>query len=566
MNSLAEEEFLSVETNEDLANYLGISLRTLAFYAYSEKNFYKKYRIQKKDGKSYRVISVPNGGLKKIQRKIADGLTSIYSKITPKSVHGFIKGKSIVTNAAMHVDKRFIIKVDIKDFFPSIASGRVHNFFQKKPFKFSKEVCNTLTNLLCEDHQLPQGSPASPILSNMICLKIDKSLIKYCKDKGIYYTRYADDLTFSANSQKALLRVIKPGFEENIELVDNIRNIIESNHFKINNLKSGLYKRGGRQVVTGVVVNKKCNFRRSDYDYLRNMFSYWKKTGSSKDAALRYIKWPKGFKYRKRFFDEDGEFCESIFINHIKGLLSFYSMVVKRNKDQSIPIQRLWTLFHDISGVDVPDMLPECSLLRLEVIYRSRKVWTEKFEETSVLRHGNWEDDGGWGTAFIIKGNKCLTAFHCIHPLEEDKKEEEGSYKIILTNTTDDNIEESNEPPIAIKQSRKQDWAILNLKDSYQNGVGITCDFDLEIQIGQKIIAYGFAHGNSELRKIDAIVTERLDGGVYVVDRAFISGMSGGPVLSKNGKVIGVITKGSGENMYDRDGQFISIKSIFSKE
>src|SRR5699024_7070708 len=110
---------------------------------------------------------------------------------------GFIPGKSIITNARIHRNKRLVVNIDLKDFFPSFHFGRVRGFFEKnKYFLLSREVSTIIAQLTCYKGSLPQGAPTSPIITNLICQILDYKLLKIAKKYKTDYSRYADDLTF----------------------------------------------------------------------------------------------------------------------------------------------------------------------------------------------------------------------------------------------------------------------------------------------------------------------------------------------------------------------------------
>ena len=162
------------KAREEVAKLLGIELKELTYLLYKEKveNLYNTFAIPKKNGE-FRIIHAPKDDLKWIQRKLSDKLSEVHSDYllnnNIKSVisHGFQEGKSIITNASLHRHKKYLLNIDIADFFPSFHFGRVQGYFHKsKEFNFSKEVSTIVAQLACYKGKLPQGAPTSPIISN----------------------------------------------------------------------------------------------------------------------------------------------------------------------------------------------------------------------------------------------------------------------------------------------------------------------------------------------------------------------------------------------------------------
>lgn len=492
-----------------------------------------------------RTISSPTPKLKIIQRRLADTLNLIYD--APDAVHGFISNRSIATNAKQHVKKKLILKMDLKDFFPAITAERIRGLFAKNPFNFKGKVLDALTNLVCHDGKLPQGAPTSPILSNMICYRMDKALMQLARKNKLKYTRYADDLVFSSTMRSAFSALVNYSDNGDFAINERLNGIIKSNGFSINNKKTGIFGQGARQVVTGIVVNKKCNFRRSDFCYLRNLFFYWKHHGIDA-AARRYVNYDKGRHYASRFFSDDGNFNELSFIAHINGLLSYYEMIVKQNSKRSRPLQRLWTSFSDLSGLPVPEMIPERSIFKIDSLGFYRYRGSAKLYEY-----------GTTGTAFALKNGLLITARHCLKDPETKASGviyDKESILSLMTNNNEINLEYD-----AFFDNPLLDWATCPTPILNSNFPGLIYDSSYVPQEGERIYAYGFADGKNRLRKIEATIVNILNNEI-VVDRAFIKGMSGGPVLNTRGDVIGVVTKGSGEGLYDRDGCFLPIKLI----
>jgi hypothetical protein len=180
--------------------------------------------------------------------------------------HGFHKGRSIVTNASPHTGRRFVLNLDIENFFPSINFGRVRGFLIKNnDFKLNPAVATVIAQIACNKQSLPQGSPSSPIISNLVAHILDVRLVKLAKEHKCTYTRYADDLTFSTNQTnfpKELASFSKATSTWTLgkPLITTITNA----GFTVNAPKTRMQCRASRQSVTGLIVNKKVNVR-SEY-------------------------------------------------------------------------------------------------------------------------------------------------------------------------------------------------------------------------------------------------------------------------------------------------------------
>ncbi len=234
---------------------------------------YRYFRLSKRSGGS-RLIEAPKSDLKRVQRWIADQILSPIP-VHP-SVHGFVLGRSPVTSAQIHVGNRMVLRIDLRDFFPSITSRRVAGLF--RTIGYPDHVTSLLTGLctnrtwrgavdantnpalhLVESH-LPQGSPASPQISNACAWSLDCRLSGLAKRFGALYTRYADDLIFSGGKEFELrlsrFRILALA-------------IIHHEGFSIRASKTQAMRCDTRQVVTGVVVNERTNVKRADFDRMK---------------------------------------------------------------------------------------------------------------------------------------------------------------------------------------------------------------------------------------------------------------------------------------------------------
>ena len=263
--------FNEMNTRNDVANFLKIPIKKLThtLYIVGVDNLYTSFEIPKKSG-SFRHINAPSKDLKSIQKRIAFSLWEhqkqvwIENNIKSRISHAFQKEKGIITNAEIHQNKRFVLNMDLENFFESFHFGRVKGFFEKnKYFLLPKEVATVIAQLTCYKGHLPQGAPSSPIITNLICNSLDMRLVQISKKYKLNYTRYADDLTFSTNNKHFLAQYS--------DFCEEIAKIIERSGFKINENKTRLQYRDSKQEVTGLTVNKKINVDRNYYKTTRSM-------------------------------------------------------------------------------------------------------------------------------------------------------------------------------------------------------------------------------------------------------------------------------------------------------
>lgn len=186
-----------------------------------------------------REITAPSSELKKRQRWI---LKEILEKLRVNDCcHGFVAERSIVTNAKMHMGHKNILNMDIRDFFPSITFDMVCRIFEE--IGYSQSVVRKLAELTCHNGVLPQGAPTSPYLANLVLRDMDTELEGLCRKRGITYTRYADDMSFSSN-------------EDIGEFGKEVKRIVEQSAFQVNEGKTVYYQDPHRKIVTGLLVKE----------------------------------------------------------------------------------------------------------------------------------------------------------------------------------------------------------------------------------------------------------------------------------------------------------------------
>jgi hypothetical protein len=220
-----------------------------------------------------REISAPTEELCNLQKRLANLLQDCDAEIrrtigVKRTIaHGFVRRRSIMTNARQHVHRRFVFNTDLEGFFDAINFGRVRGFFiTNKNFQLHQDVATIIAQIACRQNALPQGAPTSPVVSNLIGHILDIHVAKLAAEAGCVYSRYADDLTFSTNEKKFPEDIaVNSGAEPHRWVVgERLRKIIEKQGFAINETKSRMHYADSRQEVTGLVVNRRVNVR-SDY-------------------------------------------------------------------------------------------------------------------------------------------------------------------------------------------------------------------------------------------------------------------------------------------------------------
>lgn len=232
------------------------------------------YRVTnvEREGKPPRIIAEPAPVLKFVQRRI---LRRVLEQVrVHEAAHGFVRGRSVFSNATPHTGREVVVTMDLRDFFPSITFRRVAGLFCA--LGLTRENALMLGGLCCYRGSLPQGAPTSPMVSNLICWRLDSRLSGLVAKHGGHYTRYADDLTFSGDA--ALLSVLPL-----------VRRIIREEGFAWAPEKFRIQRRGSRQMVTGLVVNDVVSVPRRVRRYLRAMVHRQALSGGGDEGMRRFL-------------------------------------------------------------------------------------------------------------------------------------------------------------------------------------------------------------------------------------------------------------------------------------
>lgn len=309
---------------EELAAEMGIDLKTLRWLTYHRRGaavvHYHRYDLPKKAGGS-RAISAPKAALDQAQRWVLENILKRLD-VEPEA-HGFVSGRSIVTNAAEHTNREVVINLDLKDFFPTFTFRRVKGVFVAlgygehigtvlallctEPPRVAAEFAGKTYHVALGDRVLPQGACTSPAITNAICRRLDRRLSGLAKKQGFTYTRYADDLTFSGDAPRRVGRLLK-----------SVRAILAEEGLTEHPTKTRIMRKSNRQEVTGVTVNQKPSLSRTELRKLRAILHNAAKYGLESQNREKHPQ----------------------FQNHIRGKVAYASMV-----DPS-KAAALWEAYH----------------------------------------------------------------------------------------------------------------------------------------------------------------------------------------------------------------------------
>lgn len=274
---------------QDVSHVLGME-PSYFFYVLQHTDdslYYRNFKIPKKRG-GYRLISAPKKGLGIAQTRLASILATARK---PKDfVKGYVPGESFLTNAKYHERQKWILGLDIDNFYPSITFPRVRGLFLSRLFGFNERVATILARITTTKDGLPQGARTSPIIANLIAYNLDRTLVKIAIENKLRYTRYADDITFSSSHRKVpsdLIASWEPMFgDRTILLGRKLSGAIEASGFRLNDSKTRLKFSYERQEVTGLIVNKSANVRRADVSRLRMVIHSARVHGADNAAGV----------------------------------------------------------------------------------------------------------------------------------------------------------------------------------------------------------------------------------------------------------------------------------------
>ena len=250
---------------------------------YHFDKLYHTHKLPKKSGGN-RLITAPEARLKGLQKKF---LKDIFEPLPVHDcVHGFKQGRSILTNAAAHVGQRCVVNIDIQSFFPSTNYKEILKVCWKSHSGISVPASYVLADICSYAGGLPMGAPTSPAIANLVLRKADHLIASRCARYGVNYTRYADDLTFSGNGHP-------------VKMIPYVEKVLSGFDYKLDPKKTNIFRRGRRQMVTGLVVNEKPNIPRRIRKRLRAAVHkkslgeavHWHGKPMSEESLMGHLNW-----------------------------------------------------------------------------------------------------------------------------------------------------------------------------------------------------------------------------------------------------------------------------------
>ena len=528
-------------TPRSLADLLGVKYSRLTHLLYAEGTaaHYKKFTLTKKNGKT-RLIHTPDNQLKALQRRLNYFLNQLYKPHSAATA--FVKERGIVFNAKPHVRKEIVFNIDLEDFFDQINFGRVRGLLISQPYCLQDSTATFIANITCLNNKLPQGAPTSPVISNMICRPLDHHLSALAKENQAYYTRYADDITFSL--RRATPNSIFNGNLEAAQPSKELIDIISSNGFKINDSKTRLQTSRERQIVTGLKVNKKINV---DRRFIRT-------------TKAMIFSMSKDMEEAQKTFNNNFQSCDQSRLPHVVlGRLHYIAMVKGRDsstyrnlarKFNSLKLGLFAPYRTDKEFPEIEDKLHFDSFRNKDRL--NQAVWAIDFVDIPGL---SIDQELVQGTAFMIKGKKLVTSYHTFEKAG-------GSLKCNVYRITD---RAKRHTATIEKHSIHTDLAILSINDyAEEDPVTLNISNKTDMHEGYKVAVAGFPQIEQGQSSVSLFVATIIDKYIvstlthFSIDQLIMAGNSGGPVLNAYMEVVGVARTGLSIDMDKNEkGNFI---------
>jgi RNA-directed DNA polymerase len=552
------KHLIGIISRFEVSMFLGVSESFLRFVLYGDeqRSKYRQFQLRKAGG-GFREILVPPKGLAIMQRRLAAALLDLH-KPKPSS-HGFLRDRSIVTNARGHEHKKLVFNVDLKDFFPTIHIGRFIKLLQKPPYQLGLEAAVVIAQICFDSSgKLPQGAATSPIISNIVCRSLDEALQSLAMEIGCQYTRYADDLSFSTT--RAVLPasiVVVDTSTGRVSVGPELEKAIADAGFKINDRKVRLHIADRRQEVTGLTVNEVANVQRKYVREMDSILHCWQRYGYE-SASLGYLK-------KRRLSPKLHEKHPKRLINVLRGKLSYLKMV----KHPVDPVCRRlhWTL-HDLDSAEITepislDQLPSAPLRGCPGRFRGWQNIVRRYENSvDFVKVTTPDGREEIASAFVVAADLMATAGHVAGCAD------------LSVGFSDVPLRPKRRYYISVEGGR--DIGLLYFEGTpFKGHTPLQSQYRLP-EIGEEVVAIGYPRvaGRDTTLVVHSGTIEALPIGYRGRDRfiqtSFQSGggLSGGPILDKRGFVLGLMVGNAYLKAADSDspvrpyGQAIPIEYV----
>jgi RNA-directed DNA polymerase len=502
-----------------VALFFGVPPNALKNHLYGT-NGYVSFPIAKKSG-GIRLISSPVNFRRELQKKLLPLLSEVY-RVNSHS-HGFIKDRSIKSNASPHTGKQLILNVDLHEFFSSITFKRVRGLFLKPPFSFHWSTANILAQVCCHEGVLPTGGITSPIISNIIMARLDKKMASLITRLGGDYTRYADDLTYSFNRPiKQISSLVTIDETGKLCAGAALSEIIGNEGFSINQEKLRISQPGSRKVVTGLVVNEKVNVNKK-----------WFADLESKIYAVEKFGW-ESVAQKENPDDVNAGASAARLLRKIHGKLSFLHMIRGKGDWISADLAYRFNRLHNQKRFRVPSV---------EIISREQRIPRGIFLVAGYpARQQRFSMPDNQGTGFCVSSGLLVTAAHVI----ADGTDSRPIRYVYVMNERDQRLEECE----VLAFDKHRDIAILKTLSQSIEIERHRFNNSYSVEHGETVITAGYpdytlgSHASIQQHQIIRRFVSSLVKKAQM-NGAAQGGMSGAPVIDENMNVVGLMHKGT---------------------
>lgn len=534
-----KNKFKHLQNFEDVAHMLEIPAKELRkILVLLKKNNYTTFTIKKKDGND-RTIHAPKKNLSIIQKKLSYILSLVYNNHL--NAHGFIKNRSIVSNATQHLKQKYVLNFDLENYFETINFGRVRAMFIHY-YGFNEIVAATLANICCHHEGfLPQGAATSPTISNILSFKMDKEFTKLAKKNHCIYSRYADDITFSTkkNQFPKNIAYIEDSF---VQITPEVVKIVKGNGFFINEKKTRLNSQQEHLSVTGITVNEKLNVERKYIRKIRSILHCIEKNINDIEVAKSIFNEKYRFRQRKEHGKPD-------MFDVLRGMISYVGQVKGKNDQVFLKLAKRYNLIVELIDMDVPIIkLPiskrkfqEDNTFVIESLYYPYFIDGESAGEAPI----------GQGTGFLLKGIGLITNAHVFKGEYTEMLEIGATFKKIEIHRSKYSSGKKHYASL-LHYDKIKDIAILSVDGLDMTKTGFEYNEFIEPNMEIQLLGYPNFRDNMDISIKSGTVlgvrytdTYRLNSEKrYEISAHIYGGNSGGPVVNENNEAVAVAVKG----------------------